>query len=526
MELQQYLRILKDRWIAGFATAILVLAAVTGFTLVQTPTYEATNRVFVQTDAGSTVADLSSGVNFASQQITSYADLATTPLVLQPVVDELGLAISPSELASRISTSVPSETLILEITASAEDPALAAAIANATAESLQAQVTDLEAPGEEGASNVELTVISPAFEPKTPASPDLLLNVAIGVTLAILAGVVVALFRDLLDNRIRRAEAVEKTFGRSVIAAIPASRDTRNLPLVATQHPQSIQAEAYRDLRTNLQFMTLEEEKRSVLVTSSIPGEGKTSSAINLAHVLAQTGGRVLLIDADLRRPSIADYLGLEASAGLTTVLIGEVDLEDVIYPLETEGLEVLTSGMIPPNPSELLGSTRMEQLLSAATATYDYLVVDTSPLLAVTDAAVLSSLVGGTVVVAQSDRVTKQQLGQSLEKLDAVGARLLGVVLNRVHKGKRQNYYYSYDSATDAPAEASSVAKASKNITPAPATPNPSEIQGEDGLTVHGIRAASGRRSIGRRAKYRSTDNPDTTPRLWPGASRKPPTL
>ena len=448
MELQQYLTMLRDRWVLALITALLVLAAVAGFTFLQTPQYQATNRVFVQTQAGSSVADLNSGVNFASQQITSYADVATSPLVLDPVIEELDLDMSTQALAAQISTTVPPETLILELTATDDDPAQAAAIANATSESLRVQVSALEAT--EGEATVALTVISPAVEPTSPASPSILRNGVIGLALAALAGAAVVVVRDLFDNRVRRPEDIEQAFDRAVIAAIPASRDAMNLPLITVQHPQSAQAEAYRELRTNLQFMGLTGDNRSVLFTSALPGEGKTSSAISLAHVVAQAGNRVLLIDADLRRPTIARYLGLEGGAGLTSVLSGRADLDDVTQPLETEGLEVLASGPIPPNPSELLGSMSMQNLLTEAIATYDFVIIDTAPMLAVTDAVALSHYVGGTVVVAESERVRRPQLAQALEKLDVVEARLLGVVLNRVRGGSRSFYSYDYSPTSE----------------------------------------------------------------------------
>lgn len=519
MELQNYLMILRERWGSALLTALLVLAAVVGYTVLQTPTYQATNRVFVQTEAGSTVADLSSGVNFASQQITSYADLATTPLVLDPVIEQLGMDTSPQSLADQISTTVPPETLILEITATSEDPAQAATIANATSESLRTQVAALESNGE--GSTVELTVISPATEPSSQASPNMLRNVAVGVVIALLAGVGTAVLRDVLDNRVRRPDDIENGFDRAVIAAIPASRDAKHLPLVAAQHPQSIQAEAYRELRTNLQFMGFADENRSVLFTSSLPGEGKSSSAINLAHVLAQSGSRVLLIDADLRRPSLATYLGLEGNAGLTTVLIGEADIDDVTQPLETDGLDVLASGSVPPNPSELLGSKRMEQLLSAAMATYDFVVVDSTPLLAVTDAVVLSHVVGGTVVVAQSERVTKQQLSQALEKLDAVEARLLGVILNRVHSGPRGGYSYQYTYTSDTgPEKPRTVAKASAKLDSA--APIPPQKQAPAAGPHRSAPNATAPRSAGKRRAKRSRRGIDESalPKPWPGST------
>lgn len=519
MELQHYLTILRDRWIPALVTAFLVMGAVAAFTLLQTPQYQATNRVFVQTQAGSTVADLNSGVNFASQQITSYADVATTPLVLDPVIEELGLDTTARELADQISTTVPPETLILEITVTDEDPAQAAAIANATSQSLSTQVSALDTSGEE--PTVELTVIAPATEPASPASPSIPRNLAIGFVLAVLAGVAIAIMRDLLDNRVRRPDDIEKLFEQPVIAAIPASKDAKHLPLVSAQHPRSMQAEAYRSLRTNLQFLGLTSENRSVLLTSSLPGEGKTSSAINLAHVITQAGNRVLLIDADLRRPSVAEYLGLEGSAGLTTVLIGEADIEDVAQPLETEGLEALASGPIPPNPSELLGSKNMQNLLKDAMAKYDYVVVDTAPLLAVTDAVVLSHYVGGTVVVAQSERVRKPQLGQALDKLEAVEARVLGIILNRVHGGSRGAYYYSYSS--DAlPSSPRAVAKAPSRveITPVPNAQPPGKGMGTRSDKAP-LPARPSRRSGTRRGRRAAVDIAEsTTPKAWPGVT------
>lgn len=443
MELQNFLTILRERWIPALATAVLVMAAAVALTLLQTPTYQATNRVFVQTQAGNTISDLTSGVNFASQQIITYSDMATSPLVLDPVIEELGLDMSAQQLASRISTSIPEETLILEITATAEDPNQAVAIANATSASLQQSVTALEQVG--STSTVELTVISPAVRPASAASPDIMQNLVLGAVVALAAGVAVAIARDLMDNRIRKAEDVVRASGEPVIATLPASRDAEHYPLVVSQKPHSAQTEAYRELRTNLQFVGMTAESRSILVTSSLPGEGKSAIATNLALVLSQSSARVLIIDADLRRPSLHDYLGIEGGAGLTSVLIGEAALEDVAQPIGSDGLEALSSGPIPPNPSELLGSERMRDLLEVAASRYDFVVVDTAPLLAVTDAAVLSRLVGGTIVVAQSERVKKPQLAESLEKLRVVEANVLGVLLNRVRPGGRATANYAY---------------------------------------------------------------------------------
>jgi polysaccharide biosynthesis transport protein len=186
------------------------------------------------------------------------------------------------------------------------------------------------------------------------------------------------------------------------------------------------------------------------VVTSSISSEGKSTTAINLAITLADAGSRVALVDADLRRPSIADYMGLEGEVGLTTVLIGLASLEDAIQPWGNSGLHVMPSGQVPPNPSELLGSRSMVTLLEQLTSQYDIVLVDTPPLLPVTDAAILAKITGGALVVAAADNLHRQQLADGLGALEDVGARVLGVVLNRLPH-KQLNAYSSYDYASAA---------------------------------------------------------------------------
>lgn len=514
MELQQYLTILKERWSTAAIAAVIVLAVVSTLTLTRTPTYTATNRVFVQTEAGGSVSERSSGVNFASQQIITYADLAKTPIVLDPVIEELGLDLTADQLADRISTRIPEDTLIIDITASSVDPQVASAIANATSESLRAQVSSLEAPTQEAAatgttedgfeavpSTVELTVISAAATPSSPASPNIPRDLALGVLLALLAGLAAAVVRDFLDNRVRRPADIEALYDLPVIGSIPSVHSSQNVALIAAQKPSSVQAEAYRELRTNLHFMLTADRMNTLLVTSSLSGEGKSSTAINLAQVLAQAGDRVLLVDADLRRPSLATELGLERTVGLTTVLIGDVELDDVTQPLETAGLDVLTSGPIPPNPSELLGSEAMRSLLEAASEAYDYVVVDTAPLLAVTDAVALSRFVDGSLVVAQSDRVKKQQLGEALAKMDSVDARVLGVVVNNAPRDVRDVYTYLPDEESSEPA-----------VSVVPAEDRPAEAWPED-ARPSGSASSEDRRGEALEAEEATGDRPEAVP-------------
>ena len=446
MEIHQYLLNLRERWRSGLVAALIVLLMVAGFTALQTPSYRATNQVFVQALPGEGVTDLNSGASFAAQQIASYAELATTPYVLDQVIDDVGLSTTPEQLARDIRVHVAEDSFIIRISASSTDPQVAAQIADSTAENLQEAVASLSP--QSTSRSVELRVVAEAVVPAGPVSPDIPRNAMLGMVLALLVGVATALVRSLMNTRVRSVEDLRGTTERIVLGVIPGSRGTEDASRVLVESPYSVAAEAYRDLRTNLQFVKLVEGRRSVLVTSSQPAEGKSTVSVSLAHVMAMSGARVLLIDADLRSPSVHSILGLEGGAGLTTVLIGHAELCEVTQSGGIDGLDVITSGAIPPNPSELLGSPAMEALLDEASRSYDVVFVDAPPVLAVTDAAVLSQVVGGIVVVAQSERVRRAEFERAIAKLDAVDANVVGYVLNRVRGASGTQYAYGSPEA------------------------------------------------------------------------------
>jgi succinoglycan biosynthesis transport protein ExoP len=210
-------------------------------------------------------------------------------------------------------------------------------------------------------------------------------------------------------------------------------------------------------LRTNLQFIDIGHRSKSLVISSSIPGEGKSTIAINLAVSLADAGARVILVDADLRRPSIAEYLGIEGGVGLTTVLIGRAEVEDVVQPFGKTSLDLLPSGQIPPNPSELLGSVAMADLLERLSGSYDMVLLDSPPLLPVTDSVVLSNLAGGALVVVGVDRIHRPQLQQSLESLETAGAHVFGIVMNKIARREAATYGYGGGYAAYPPKQARS---------------------------------------------------------------------
>ncbi|UFU07259.1 polysaccharide biosynthesis tyrosine autokinase [Ruania halotolerans] len=443
VELRDYASIIRKRWITIVAVTLSVLAISAVVTLATAPTYTARTSLFFAVGGSGSVADLAQGSTYTQRQVESYAEVATAPYVLEQVIEDLDLNTGVGALAQQIRVTVPINTVIIEIAVDDAEPQQAADIANAVGAGLGAAVTELSPDGDEGES-VRATTISAAAAPESPSSPNTPRNLALGLVLGLLGGIGLALLLEVLNTKVRTESDISRVTDASVVATIAYDDDASAHPLTVQVDPRSPRAEAYRRLRTNLQFLDLADRSHSIVVTSSMPQEGKTTTSINLAITLAEAGARVLLVDADLRRPQIAKYMQIEGSVGLTTLLIGRATLADVVQPWGNTNLHVLASGKIPPNPSELLGSHTMEQFMQAATEQYDVVLFDSPPLLPVTDGAILAGNAGGALLVVGSDVVHQAQLADSLETLESVDGRVLGLVLNKVRR-KHANGYTSY---------------------------------------------------------------------------------
>lgn len=446
MEISDYLRIIRRSWryVVGATLVAITLAAVA--TALMPREYRAETELFVSTAGGDSVADLAQGGTFTQRQVATYADIVTAPLVLDPVIAELGLEDSAGELAQRVSASVPTNTVLIDIAVVDDDPELAAATANAIAVEFTTQIRELERVEETNESPVKATVVRSAAAPQSPSAPIAWLNLAVAAALGLLLGLVLAVLRDLVDTRVRGEADVARVTERPAIGAIAFDKDAPDHPLVIEIDPHSPRSEAFRAIRTNLFYINPDEPARTLLVTSTVPGEGKSTTSVNLALTMAETGASVCLIEGDLRRPRMLEYMGLESAAGLTDLLVGRVDLEDVMQPY-VGSLQVLGCGAIPPNPSELLGSASMERLLERLSRDFDYVIIDAPPVLAVTDAAVLSTLTDGTIVVVGAGVVNRDALARALTTLERVEATILGLVLNRVPVKGPDAYTYAYES-------------------------------------------------------------------------------
>lgn len=439
------------------------------------PTYTAETQLFVAIQNSGSAQELQQGNTFSQARVQSYVKTVSTPAVLQPAIDVLGLPLTADELAEKVTANTDLNTVLIEISVEDSSPVQAAAIAQAVASSLVQTIDSLEKPKTGGSSPVNLSIVTPAEAPIAPSAPNTKLNLLLGLFTGLVLGLGTALLRTTLDNQIRGEADLRRVTDAPLLGGISFDNDATRKPLLTQAAHQSPRAESFRQLRTNLQFANVSGHAKTVLVTSSLPGEGKSTTATNLAISLAQAGQTVCLMDADLRRPMVNEYLGLERNAGLTTALVGAADVNDLLQNWGDDNLYVLTSGQIPPNPSELLGSEEMRHLISRLEQAFDTIIVDAPPLLPVTDAAVLAQHVGGVVVVVGSQKLKQQDLEKSLGALEMVGATILGVVLNRLPVKGPDAYAYSYYSHDDASGRP--VSRADKSMRSQPYSSEPVDV-------------------------------------------------
>ncbi|MCW2812545.1 MAG: polysaccharide biosynthesis tyrosine autokinase [Friedmanniella sp.] len=484
VDLRDYLTALRRGWVIALAIMLATVAVAATVTFTITPRYTATTRLFFGVQGGDSGSDLANGSAFAEKQMSSYAEVATSPLVLNQVISRLGLTVSAADLAEHVVADNAANTVILDVSVSDTNRELAATIANSIGTNLAAVASELSPERPDGSQAVRATVLTPASVPLVPSSPHILRNLAAAAVLGLLLGAGFVLARRALDTKVRSEADVAAITDSSILGVVPFDAGAPTHPVIMRDDPHGTRAEAVRRLRTNLQFVDVAENAKSIVITSSVPNEGKSTTAINLAVSLADAGSKVILVDADLRRPSVANYLGLEGRVGLTTVLIGNAELDDVVQTWQDSSLDLLPAGQIPPNPSELLGSKAMASLMAELCYRYDIVLFDSPPLLPVTDSAILGRLAGGTLVVVGADRIHRPQLRESLDSLTTAGVNVLGMVLNKVTR-RELGYYaygYGYSSDSNADTEQAGTAPQQVDIAPAPDATRPGVLSGTAG--------------------------------------------
>lgn len=456
MSLGDLLSVARRRWISIAAFAVLGLLAATFLNLTTAKAYTASAQNFVAL-TGENASNPLSGAQFAAQRVKSYTEIVTSPDVLQPVVQELGLPYSAQALAGKVQASNPALTVLLLVNATDSSPQQAAAIANAVSVQLGRVIERLETPTTQTVAPVKVTLTDPALPPRAASSPNAQMNIAVGLVLGLAMGLGWAFIRESLDNTVKTSNELDRLMDSPNLGSVlfDSNAKTQVLSALDTTAPRS---EGYRTIRTNMQFVNVDNPVAVFVITSAAPGDGKTTVACNLAIAIAQTGKKVCLIESDLRRPRVMEYLQLATGRGLTEVLSGQLKLEDALRTWGGGILTVLPPGAIPSNPSEILGSHQMSQVISELRARFDLVILDTPPLLAVSDAAILAAQTDGAVVVVRHGKTPRDAVRHAVGSLVQTNSRILGTVLNAVpakrHDGYRYGYGYGSEDAKKAPSQ------------------------------------------------------------------------
>ncbi|RBY84547.1 polysaccharide biosynthesis tyrosine autokinase [Blastococcus sp. TF02A-30] len=419
---------------------ILVLAVLAGLgaayllSATAVRTYVSSTQLFV-TMAGTTDAPSAyQGSLFTQERMDSYARLLSTSPTAQLVVDDLGVPLTADQVLGKVTAVPVPDTDILEVTVTDTSPERAQAIADSLGRQFTAQVTALENPTATLGPTIAVQVIEPATFDATPVSPSVPRYLVVGVVLGLLVGLGLAVARQRADRTVRGVDAVRDASGGAPVVRLPEQRSLRRPPVSGAMDTASPADRAFRLAAQAVGHGGRTTAPRVVVVTSPAPDEGKSTVAAGLAVSLARSGRRVLLVDANLWRPRLPRYLGLpDGDLGLTSALSGAADWHDLVQRADAGGPEVLPAGPMPEDPGRLLGSPEMQAFLAAARASYDHVVVDAPALLPVVDAAALAASSDGVLLVTRHGRTTRTDLAEAASALTAVGARLLGVVLNRV---------------------------------------------------------------------------------------------
>jgi succinoglycan biosynthesis transport protein ExoP len=485
------LRMLRRRIGVVLICALLVPAAALVFSLSQQKQYSATASLLFrdpQLDQKFFQSSVFAPSSDPNREAATNAKLASLEVVAARTSKALGGKVSPGEISGEIAVAPAGQSDVVSITATDPDPAFAAKLSNEFAqqfiafrrdadrskissaqELVQAQLKRLsssEQNGPQGAAlrrgNEQLQILAalqtgnaelvqPATIPDSPSSPKTRRNVVVAALLGLLMGCGIALLLERLDRRLKDPKQVSDVYGRPVIGAVPESREIARTDQSFEDLPTN-EAEPMRMLRANLRYFNVDREVRSVLVTSAAPGEGKSTVAKHLASAAASTGERVLLLEADLRRPTLKTRMQLTGDFGLSQVLAGACSLRSAIEQVEVAGsggerrhLSVLASGPIPPNPTDLIESDRMRQVLKAVSEKYDLVVIDTPPTSVVSDAIPLVKNVDGVLVVSRLGKTTRDASVHLRDQLNNLGAYVLGVVVNSVTRQSMTGYAYGY---------------------------------------------------------------------------------
>ncbi|UKA49898.1 polysaccharide biosynthesis tyrosine autokinase [Arthrobacter sp. FW305-123] len=450
------LSVVRSHWLGILLITVFMVGGSLGWYTLQPKIYSAESSGIVVTAGAENLGMSLAGDNLAKSKAKGYQSVGESILIAESVIKSLGLKESAPDITRSVSVSVPLDSVEIRVSARSSDPQTAQNVADAWVAALASQVYELDkgnaSPGTEPVTKI--VPLTKASLPSAPISPLLSATLGIGLAAGLLIGLGYAIARNHFDRRIRGASEIERLFGLAVVGTLPLDKrlsekssvlETTGTHRVPGGHAM---AEALRELRTNLDFIDVDNPPRILLITSSLPSEGKSTVTSNLAATIAAAGRDVIVVDADLRRPTVHQVFGVLPDVGVTDILSARASIDEVLQEWgPNPHLRVLTAGRIPPNPSELLGSRAMEHLLNELSQRA-MVLIDAPPLLPVTDAAVLSRVADGTLVVARARKTTRDTLFRALGNLTRVRGRVLGVILNCVATNGPGDVNYGYYGA------------------------------------------------------------------------------
>jgi capsular exopolysaccharide synthesis family protein len=443
MEFRDYLRILRKRALLIVATFLVCGSAAYGLSASTTPVYQGNAKLLVvaKTDPRGGTTSAYEGALLSQQLVKSFAQIIESRATAETALRLDPQPFSPRQLQAKISAEPVTDTLLINVAVADTVPRRARRLTNSVARAFIDNLPRLQQD-----SALQISLVEPALTPLKPIRPRTPLNVGLGVLLGLLLGVSLAFLREFLDRSVTTPEQLEQAVTAPVVGMIPPFKAHKQ-PIPVADQPRTPAAEAFRKLRTNFAFLGVDRDSLCCVVTSPAASDGKSTVAVNLAIALARAGERVAIVDADLRKPSLHRLFRLPQRVGTTTVLLDQADVQDAIQDLGPNMPSVLTSGQLPPNPSELLGSRRMEELLAQLRATYDVVLIDCAPLLPVTDPMVVSRLADGILLIARAGTTSRDQAQAATAACVKAGAKILGTVLNgtSVIEGDQSAYYAYY---------------------------------------------------------------------------------
>lgn len=435
-ELQDLLRIIKQqaKIIIGITLVSIIFAAVLSLTVI-TPQYEARTTLLVQSH--NTGNQISYNDLAANQKLVfTYGEIIKSNRIARDVISRLDLNMTEQELLKKVRVLRSSESLVTTILVKDANLSMAVTLANNLAHVFKDNL-----PLVMKVENVTVLDEARIEDNPEPVSPRVMFNIAITAILSLSVGCVVALVVELLDKTVKTENMAAELLEIPVLSTIPLETEKGRTGQICLEQPKSQVAEAFRAFRTNIRYMGLKKELSVVLITSALPGEGKSFITSNLGAVIAKEKKKVLLVDCDLRKPSLHKIFDIDNEYGLTSVLMKEAAVGSVLRNVQ-QYLDILTSGPIPPNPAEMLGTIQMSQLVNSLKNNYDIVLLDSSPIIPVTDGQLLAKISDGVVMVIKAGYTPREDIKSAMENLKLVGANIIGTVLN-YRKVEKRKYYY-----------------------------------------------------------------------------------